>query len=74
MLFLLSPSRCDVFIFMTSAPLDKGVESISEFVIPMVQILLPPIDRVIIGWLAEEMNNCKWAFIGGIAVFCVPKV
>ena len=49
MLFLFSPSRCDVFIFMASAHLDKGVESISEFGISTVQILLPPIDRAIIG-------------------------
>jgi hypothetical protein len=42
MLFLSSPSGCDVFIFMVSAHLDKGVESISEFGIPKIQILLPP--------------------------------
>ena len=49
MLFLFSPSRCDVFIFMASAHLGKGVESIYGFGIPTVQILLPLSDRVIIG-------------------------
>ena len=32
-----------LFIFMASAHLDKGVESISEFGIPTVQILPAPV-------------------------------
>ena len=62
MLFLFSPSRCDVFIFMASAHLDKGVESISEFGIPTVQILLPPppvtgLSGIVV---AQWLTPCCW--------------
>jgi len=73
MLFLSSPSRCDVFIFMVSAHLDEGVESISEFGIPKIQILLPPPSDRVVGWLAEEMYSSKWALGGGLLFFVFPK-